>query len=144
MQRDIELKSAITACKNKQEEVRKLTLLNENDKKKYKTLENERNTLKTEIKEYETILRKIQGEKEDISAQTLKASMNNEEIICEQRLLTDKNAVLGKEDDKVKTAIDSLKRNIQEQEGKLRDLKKTEAEAIMTIKNLTTLRGSGW
>lgn len=110
-------------------------------KKDHKKLENERNTLKTEIKEYETTLKKISTEKEDINSKILKANMTIEEIICEQRLLTDKNFVLNREDEKVKASIDALKKNIQEQESKLRDLKKTEADAIMTIKNLTTLRG---
>jgi chromosome segregation ATPase len=140
--RDIELKSAIASCKNKQEEVRQFNLQIENLKKKHKKLENEKITLKTEIKDYETTLKKIGTEKEDINSQILKANMNIEEIICEQRLLTDKNFVLNREDEKVKADIDALKKNIQEQEGKLRDLKKTEADAVMTIKNLTTLRGS--
>lgn len=110
-------------------------------KKSFKKNENDRVNIKNAICELEMTVSKILKEIEEIKSQTIKITNETQDIICEQKLLGSKNDTLRSEDDEIKKAVRSLHKNIEEQESKLRDLKKTEAEAIMSIKNLTTLRG---
>jgi chromosome segregation ATPase len=129
------------SCKYREEEVRKNKIQIDSKKKSFKKNENERVNLKNEICELEMTVSKIMKEIDDVKLQTAKVHEDTTDILCEQKLLADKNDTLHREDDDIKKAVKGLHKNIEEQENKLRDLKKTEAEAIMSIKNLTTLRG---
>jgi chromosome segregation ATPase len=109
-------------------------------KKKFKKLENERNKLKNTICENKMKLDKLRKEKDDIAVQQMKVAGATDVITGEQKLLTEKKDTLEKEDNAAKEEVGALEKNIEEQESKLRDLKRTEADALKTIKNLTTLR----
>ena len=109
-------------------------------KKKFKKLENERNKIKNSTYEARMRIDKINKEKEDVNGQNIKVSNTVKGMICEQKLLLDKEETLRKEDDKAKKEVNSLEKNINEQEQKLKSLKDTESDAMKTIKNLTTLR----
>ena len=87
-------------------------------------------------------LSKIKKEKEEVDVRNIKTTNEIENITCEKKILVDKKIVLDSEDKKVQEDVKKLNRNIEEQESKLKDLIKTEQDAIKTIKNLTTLRGS--
>lgn len=113
----------------------------EQSKKEYKALENERNKVKNEIYEKEMTKSKLKKESKDLLQRVDKSIEDIQTVMAEKKLLTERKDGLVKDQAKVDVEVNNLKKNIEDLNSKLIDLKKTESDALKTIKNLTTLRG---
>lgn len=111
-------------------------------KKDYKKIENERNKMKNDIYERQMASNNISKDYDDVKIRLAKMIASVEGVLCEQKLLADKNVLLEKEDNRVKGELKLHERNIQELEMKLEGLKKNETDALKSVKSLTTLRGN--
>lgn len=110
------------------------------EKKEFKKTEHQRNILKNVIYENEMTQDKIIKERAEFRNQLEKFKYMCQGVNEEQKLMFEKKKKLDSQETENDSHLTRLKKKITEYEAKLSDLQKTEAEAIKTVKDLTTIR----